>query len=638
MGPLWFLRLFLKNESRYEEILLSVQLAYVYGVYFISLSLLTCTQKTCDSYITASYVIYVPLLLYISYQVVQRYREVKRSINTLKMQPNENTEKNKECVRKYNVSLVYGQIYLLCVVFCLQAIFTGIHWATDGGDVQNSFTWFLISILDVLPIICVKCLGRKFCFSLLAYIFEYSVTRQQEDGAFMAALISKCQVHPNDETNRQQILWIYRTEREECIKLREYKSCEVQRRFWIKGIIEKSQDQYFYVRVEYRNDTNVKLRYCYKGKTLVFEESSEFLSPLPLEFQKWIKYFEDYNPTIAKKSQVVRFWYPLTPPDSDSDSKTKRIYEDGSELIRKASEMLVWGKENLRKFHSKNFFVTTSSSRLAFREDLFTTSPRELSYWSSEDESNLVDTIRSACEDYDSSTNESKSATRREFLVKSAQLEVEEHLQTDESTLRIRWKKKELLSLSEPVVVKTRFDKVDYFISHAWADSAENKCYAVKNFIGTFSTVSRKPSFWLDKVCIDQSDTTKGIESLPINIGACKKILILMGKEYMTKLWCIWELFMLFTFCNRELGLERLQIVCIDEGIDFAKEIENFSIDNAHAFDPNEEYRLRYIMLKVVGEGKIKEIFNDLLTLVGQGKISTITSKTIRLSDSTNSV
>ena len=102
-----------------------------------------------------------------------------------------------------------------------------------------------------------------------------------------------------------------------------------------------------------------------------------------------------------------------------------------------------------------------------------------------------------------------------------------------------------------------------------------------------------------------------------------------MGKEYMTRLWCIWELFMLFTFCNRELGLERLRIVCIDDDIDLAREVENFSIDKAHAFDPNEEYRLRYIMLKVVGEEKIKEIFSDLLTLVSQGKISTITKKTM---------
>ena len=50
---------------------------------------------------------------------------------------------------------------------------------------------------------------------------------------------------------------------------------------------------------------------------------------------------------------------------------------------------------------------------------------------------------------------------------------------------------------------------------------------------------------------------------------------------------------MLFTFCNKELGLERMQIICIDD-IDVVKEIEDFDIDNAHAFDPNEEYRLRY--------------------------------------------
>ena len=83
---------------------------------------------------------------------------------------------------------------------------------------------------------------------------------------------------------------------------------------------------------------------------------------------------------------------------------------------------------------------------------------------------------------------------------------------------------------------------------------------------------------------------------------------------------------MLFTFCNKELGLERMQIICIDDDIDVVEEIEKFDIDSAHAFDPNEEYRLRYIMLHVVGADKVKESFKHMVNLVNQGKVTTICS------------
>ena len=86
---------------------------------------------------------------------------------------------------------------------------------------------------------------------------------------------------------------------------------------------------------------------------------------------------------------------------------------------------------------------------------------------------------------------------------------------------------------------------------------------------------------------------------------------------------------MLFTFCNKELGLERMQIICIDDDIDVVEEIENFDIDSAHAFDPNEEYRLRYIMLHVVGADKVKKSFKHMVNLVNQGRVTTIDYKPI---------
>ena len=71
-----------------------------------------------------------------------------------------------------------------------------------------------------------------------------------------------------------------------------------------------------------------------------------------------------------------------------------------------------------------------------------------------------------------------------------------------------------------------------------------------------------------------------GISVLPINIGACSKMLILLGKTYLERLWCVWEeLFTLFTLQQRAAGTgERISIVCMDysTGLNFSYVIKQF--------------------------------------------------------------
>lgn len=94
----------------------------------------------------------------------------------------------------------------------------------------------------------------------------------------------------------------------------------------------------------------------------------------------------------------------------------------------------------------------------------------------------------------------------------------------------------------------------------------------------------RYPSLWLDKVCIDQGCPDNALAVLPINISACKQVLVLLSSTYLSRLWCVWEVFSLFTFCNKELAAERLLFLSLDSNI----QLENFHIDHAHCFDPNE--------------------------------------------------
>jgi hypothetical protein len=115
----------------------------------------------------------------------------------------------------------------------------------------------------------------------------------------------------------------------------------------------------------------------------------------------------------------------------------------------------------------------------------------------------------------------------------------------------------------------TNSNKIDYFISHSWNDDAEIKCQVLKAFSLRFkASNNREPTYWFDKVCIDQEKVNNpdyyALLVLPINIGACRKVLVLLGESYIRRIWCLWELFCLFLFCNKDLALDRVEVELLD--------------------------------------------------------------------------
>ena len=68
-------------------------------------------------------------------------------------------------------------------------------------------------------------------------------------------------------------------------------------------------------------------------------------------------------------------------------------------------------------------------------------------------------------------------------------------------------------------------------------------------------------------------------------------------------------------FCNDELALERIEIILLDDFDEIHKQLLNFKIDEAHCYDPNEEYKLRYIfdMAEKVGH---KNLLNKSIQLI----------------------
>ena len=154
---------------------------------------------------------------------------------------------------------------------------------------------------------------------------------------------------------------------------------------------------------------------------------------------------------------------------------------------------------------------------------------------------------------------------------------------------------------------------IDFFLSHSWDE--QNKDAKTKKYEALAAFLARAApagsSLWFDKTCLDTLDEdakSEAIAALPIFTGTADRVIILLSPTYLKRLWCVWELQCVFTFCLRELAVER--IVLVSAGGD-PNEALAWTLDRAHTFDPNEEYRLRSLV-NAIGVERILETVHNL--------------------------
>ena len=110
-------------------------------------------------------------------------------------------------------------------------------------------------------------------------------------------------------------------------------------------------------------------------------------------------------------------------------------------------------------------------------------------------------------------------------------------------------------------------ERIDYFMSHSWHDDGRLKFQKLQWLANGFlQKRSRSPTFWLDKVCIDQDAIADGLRALPINVMACRRLLLVLGSTYASRLWCAWELCTLFSFSDAEKVAEGVEILLLESG------------------------------------------------------------------------
>lgn len=160
-------------------------------------------------------------------------------------------------------------------------------------------------------------------------------------------------------------------------------------------------------------------------------------------------------------------------------------------------------------------------------------------------------------------------------------------------------------------------EKIDYFISHSWNDDPKWKYEKLCDVAETFkSKHHRYPTFWLDKACINQDDIDEGLQNLAVNLMACKKMLVLVGNTYPKKIWCAWELFvMLLLMSSTEEAISHMEIY--SKGSNKIRSLMEFKVEEAWAYNPNEETKLRNIISHFKGEDDFKErLFNLAILMI----------------------
>jgi len=159
-----------------------------------------------------------------------------------------------------------------------------------------------------------------------------------------------------------------------------------------------------------------------------------------------------------------------------------------------------------------------------------------------------------------------------------------------------------LNSLAEP----TKLGHCDAFVSHSWHDDATAKWEALQRWRSNFrARHGRDPRVWFDKFCINQSNIEADLRCLPICLGGCQSLLILCGPTYLSRLWCIIEV---FTFIMMGGSIEDIEVELVqreesteEDTNSVISSFEDFDAANCSCFHAADKARILFIVETAFG-------------------------------------
>ena len=105
--------------------------------------------------------------------------------------------------------------------------------------------------------------------------------------------------------------------------------------------------------------------------------------------------------------------------------------------------------------------------------------------------------------------------------------------------------------------VPAKLGEVHAFMSHSWSDDGRLKHEKVHEWARELGGDDDK-LVWLDKACIDQENIDASLAALPIYLSGCQQLLMLVGPTYITRMWCVMEVFIFMRI--KDLGAGSTQL------------------------------------------------------------------------------
>jgi hypothetical protein len=481
--------------------------------------------------------------------------------------------------------MVYETIYFwLFGIGCtlsIQGIMTGALLRERSFDTIP----LILGITFLLPLAIVMIIGREYVFNLAARVYNSNISRLEKDGAFIAKLLDSVNIEVGHKW------WVHLPKG---VLNPEYANTDDTRKFWIEGTIIGVTDS--------------KLHIAAHHPLLSHTTSNNKL----LNFGKLILK-ESYDEEANEKTTLRR----------NSTGISSKLMSIGLPL--KSRKHIAPSVTTTTRYFEDNLNCNDMQPKA-----LIDLAIKQLRYvdWS------VIKDIGPTLFDKSNRTGDSLY-----------------HLSKPAS------------SLPRSASSMGGKRRIDFFISHAWDDDPIIKFKKLEELVKTFKAEKgRAPTFWLDKMCIDQSKIGDGLKTLPITLMKCSHLLILAGERYVQRLWCVWELCTLFCFEQAEAEVERkinnndiemndlnvnvnvndvkydgsttsttrerdrngnespislntLQKVVFASLADVKGTIEaliSFDLNYAHAYSPNEEWRL-FMVINSVG----RERFHSCIRRLG---------------------
>jgi hypothetical protein len=170
------------------------------------------------------------------------------------------------------------------------------------------------------------------------------------------------------------------------------------------------------------------------------------------------------------------------------------------------------------------------------------------------------------------------------------------------------------------------FGNVDAFVSHSWGDDPIAKYDALMAWRTWFlREKGHEPTVWFDALCIDQTgDITNQLKSLPIFLSGCETLLLLYGQTYLSRLWCVTELFVFYHSRLPHLSENDIQFIPIylaDRTDDVFVTARSFDVRKAEATSPTDKVRLLAI---IDGTGDSIDAFNEWTRALIETKLTDV--------------